>query len=127
MWSLIVVTMSSQIRFELCDCTVVVMWSLNCDHFLWSQFVVTILLFFVVLLSRIPGDWTVGFRRGKKQSCSPQQGLRVGTSFGEFRQTLEDRGFSPTCFILCLRVILMCGDLLRPGWPWFRFQKIWTE
>ena len=46
MWSLIVVTMSSQIRFELCDCTVVVMWSLNCDHFLWSQFVVTILLFF---------------------------------------------------------------------------------
>ena len=46
MWSLIVVTMSSQIRFELCDGTVVIMWSLNCDHFLWSQFVVTILLFF---------------------------------------------------------------------------------
>ena len=21
----------------------------------------------------------------------------------------------------------MDGDLLRPGWPWFRFQKIWTE
>ena len=36
------------------------------------------------LLSRIPGDGTVGFWRGKKQSCSPRQGLRVGTSFGEF-------------------------------------------
>ena len=21
----------------------------------------------------------------------------------------------------------MGGDLLRPGWPWFRFQKIWTD
>ena len=21
----------------------------------------------------------------------------------------------------------MDGDLLRPGWPWFRFQKILTE
>ena len=30
---------------------------------------------------------------GKKQSCSPRQGLRVGTSFGEFRQTPRGRGF----------------------------------
>ena len=21
----------------------------------------------------------------------------------------------------------MDRDLLRPGWPWFRFQKLWTE
>ena len=45
-------------------------------------------------------------------------------SFGKLR---KGRGFSPTCFTLCLRVISMGGDLLRHGWPWFRFQKIWTE
>ena len=44
------------------------------------------------LLSKIPGDRTVGFRRGKEQSCSPRQGLRVGTSFGEFPQTPEKVG-----------------------------------
>ena len=47
----------------------------------------------VQLLSRFPGDWTVGFQRGKKQSYSPRQGLRVGTVFGEFRQTPKGRGF----------------------------------
>ena len=36
---------------------------------------------------KIPGDRTVGFRRDKEQSCSPWQGLHVGTSFGEFLQT----------------------------------------
>ena len=41
------------------------------------------------LLSRIFGDRTGELRRGKKQSCSPRQGLHVGTSFGEFRQTPE--------------------------------------
>ena len=46
---------------------------------------------------------------------------------GEFRQTPEGGGFSLTCFTLCLRVILMGGDLLKPEWPWFQFQKIWTE
>ena len=44
-------------------------------------------------LSRILGDRTVGYRRGKKQSCSPRQGLRVGTSFGKFQQTSEGKGF----------------------------------
>ena len=34
------------------------------------------------LLSIIPGDQTVGFRRGKKQSCSPRQRLRMVTGFG---------------------------------------------
>ena len=45
---------------------------------------------------------------------------------GSLDKLRKGRGFSPTCFTLCLRVILMGGDLLRPGWPWFRFQKIWT-
>ena len=46
---------------------------------------------------------------------------------GSFEKLQKVRGFSPTCFTLCLRVILMGGDLLRSGWLWFRFQKIWTE
>ena len=79
------------------------------------------------LLSKIFSDRTIGFQRGKKQSFSPRQGLLLGTSFGEFRKTPEGSDFSPTCFTLCLRVVLMGRDFLRPGWPWFRYQKIWTE
>ena len=45
------------------------------------------------LLSRISVDRTVGFRRDKKQSCSPRQGLHVGTGLREFLQTLEGRVF----------------------------------
>ena len=41
----------------------------------------------VQLLSRISGVRTVGSLRAKKQSCSPRQGLRLGTGFGSFRQT----------------------------------------
>ena len=44
---------------------------------------------------RTPGFWGVrGFQRGKKQSCSPRQGLHVGTSFVEFRQLREVEVFS---------------------------------
>ena len=45
----------------------------------------------------------------------------VSRSFGKL---WKGRNFSPTCFKLCLRVILMGGDLLRPEWVWFRFQNI---
>ena len=48
----------------------------------------------VYLLSRIPGDWTVGSRRNKRRSWSTLQGLRVGTSFMEFRQLQEVGVFS---------------------------------
>ena len=37
------------------------------------------------LLSRIPADRTVGFRRSKKESCSTRRGLRVDTDLVEFR------------------------------------------
>ena len=46
---------------------------------------------------------------------------------GSFEKLRKGRSFSPTCFTLCLRVVLMGKDFLRPGWPWFRFQKIWIE
>ena len=36
------------------------------------------------LLSKIPGDRTVGFLRAKKESCSTRRGLHVGTDLGEF-------------------------------------------
>ena len=45
------------------------------------------------LLSRIPANRTFGFLRDKKESCSTQGELRVGTDFEEFRQTPRDRGF----------------------------------
>ena len=41
----------------------------------------------VLLLSRFVADPTVGFLRDKKDSCSSRRGQRVGTGFGEFRQT----------------------------------------
>ena len=46
------------------------------------------------LLSRLSGDLTDCSLRDKKESCSTQSGLRVGTGFREFPQTSRDRGFS---------------------------------
>ena len=40
-----------------------------------------------LLLSRFPGDPTVGSLLSKKESCSTRRGLRVGTGFKEFLQT----------------------------------------
>ena len=37
------------------------------------------------LLSKIPGDPTVGFLRAKKESGSTHRGQRVDTGFLEFR------------------------------------------
>ena len=39
-------------------------------------------------------DPTVGSLRDKKENCSTQRGLRVGTRFREFPQTPRGRGFS---------------------------------
>ena len=36
------------------------------------------------ILSKIPGDPTVGSLRDEKESCSTRRGLRVGTGFEEF-------------------------------------------
>ena len=47
----------------------------------------------MLILSRFTGDRTVEILRSKKESCSTQQGQRVGTGFEEFRQTSRGRGF----------------------------------
>ena len=46
------------------------------------------------LLFKNTGDPTVGSLRDKKENCSTQRGLRVGTIFREFSQTPRGRGFS---------------------------------
>ena len=45
------------------------------------------------LLSKIPGDPTVGFLRTKKQSGSTRRGQRGDTDFEEFQKTPRGRGF----------------------------------
>ena len=47
-----------------------------------------------MLLSRIVGDPTVSGLRDKKENYSTRRGLRLGTRFREFPQTLRGRGFS---------------------------------
>ena len=59
------------------------------------------------LLSKFPGDWTCDFKRSKGKSSSSRQGLSIETGVEEFRQTPRGRGFSPTWFNPCLRVIQM--------------------
>ena len=46
------------------------------------------------LISKILGNPTVRILRDKKESCSTQGGLRVGSGFREFLQTPRGRGFS---------------------------------
>ena len=46
------------------------------------------------LLSKISRDPTIGSLRDKKENYSTRRGLRVGTGFREFSQTLRGRGFS---------------------------------
>ena len=57
------------------------------------------------LLSRIYGDRTVGFRRRKRESSSPQREIRMGAIIWGFRQTSKSRGFSPTLVTFGLRAI----------------------
>ena len=61
----------------------------------------------VFLLSKNTGDPTVGSLRDKKESCSTRRGLRVGTGFREFPQTLRGRGFSLLEFIPVLSTLQM--------------------
>ena len=51
-----------------------------------------------VLLSKIPGNRTVGFRRSKKGKRSTRSRLRVDPGFMEFPQTTRGRIFSLPVF-----------------------------
>ena len=57
------------------------------------------------LLSKIYGDWVVGFHRSKRQSSFARRNLHVDTKIWGFHQTPRGRGFSPTLVNLDLRVI----------------------
>ena len=60
-----------------------------------------------MLLSKIPGNRTVGFRRSKKGKRSMRSRLRVDPGFASFDK-LQEVGFSPYLgFILILNVLLM--------------------
>ena len=60
-----------------------------------------------MLLSKIPGNRTVGFRRSKKGKRSTQSRLRVDPGFASFDK-LQEVGFSPyLVFIPILNVLLM--------------------
>ena len=59
------------------------------------------------LLSKIPGDPTVGSFRVEKESCSTRRGQRVGSGFLEFRQTPLGRGFSLLGFYTLFKCFLM--------------------
>ena len=62
-----------------------------------------------MLLSRIPGDPTVGGLRDKKEKCSTRSRLRVDSGIGSFFKLLEV-GFSPyVCFI----PIFKCFSMFR--------------
>ena len=52
--------------------------------------------------------------------CKSYAWVPVLWSFGKSRR----KGFSPTCFIPWLRVIIMDRDILRPKRPCFLFQRL---
>ena len=63
----------------------------------------------VKLLSRLSCDPTVSSLRDKKESYSTRRGLRVGTGFREFPQTLRGMGFS----LLGFYTLFKCFSMFR--------------
>ena len=83
-----------------------------------------------MLLSKIPGNRTVGIRRSKKGKRSTQSRLRVDPGFVEFPQTPRCRISPYLGFIPILSVLLMFrlfeavrGRLIGPK-TWDRIDKI---
>ena len=76
------------------------------------------------LLSKISRDPIVGSLRDKKESCSTRRGLRVGTEFREFPQTLRSRVFS----LLGFYTLFKCFSMFRLAWglewPFDRSQNL---
>ena len=83
-----------------------------------------------MLLSKIPGNRTVGFRRGEKGKRSTRNRLRVESDFSEFLQTPRGRISPYLGFIPILSVLLMFrlfeavrGRLIGPK-TWDQIDKI---
>ena len=83
-----------------------------------------------MLLSKIPGNRTVGIRRSKKGKRSTRSRLRVDPRFVEFPQTPRGRISPYLGFIPILSVLLMFrlfeavrGRLIGPK-TWDRIDKI---
>ena len=62
-----------------------------------------------MLLSKIPGNRTVGFRWSKKGKRSTQSRLRVDPEFASFDK-LQEVGVSP---YLCFILIFKCFSMFR--------------
>ena len=62
-----------------------------------------------MLLSKIPGDPTVGGRRSKKGKCSTQSRLRVDPGFASFDK-LQEVGFSPYLCLFPFLSVFPCFD-----------------
>ena len=86
-----------------------------------------------MLLSKIPGNRTIGFRRSKKGKSSTQSRLRVDPGFASFDK-LQEVGFSPyLSFYSHLNVLLMfrlneavMGRLIGPK-TWDRIDRIFEK
>ena len=86
-----------------------------------------------MLLSKIPGNRTVGFRQSKKGKHSTRSRLRVDPGFVEFPQTPRGRIFSILEFYSHLNVLTMFrlneavrGHLIGPK-TWDRIDKIFER
>ena len=86
-----------------------------------------------MLLSRIPGDLTVGGLRGEKEKRSTRGRLRVDSGIGSFFKLLEVGFFPYLGFIPILNVLLMFrlneavkGRLIGPK-TWDRIDKIFER
>ena len=86
-----------------------------------------------MLLSKFPGNRTVGFRRSRKGKCSTRSRLRVDPGFVEFSQTPKGRISPYLDFIPILSVLSMFrlfeavrGHLIGPK-TWDRIDKIFRR
>ena len=61
----------------------------------------------MLLLSKFSANLTVRILRDKKESCYTRKGLRVGSGFREFHQTLRGRGFILLGFYTLFKCFIM--------------------
>ena len=57
-----------------------------------------LVLFFLLFISQIYGNWTVDFHRSRRQNWTTRRELRIGTNILAFCQTLKGRKFAYLCY-----------------------------